>query len=55
MVEVSVPEGLDQACCDPPIGGQVWLDQPGGKYLVVDSHISHGPRGWCSGRPRWWE
>lgn len=35
MMELSLPEGLDEASCDPPIGVQVWLDQAGGKYLVV--------------------
>lgn len=41
LLELALPDGLTEASCDPPIGIQVWLDQAGGKYLVVgESHTS---------------
>lgn len=37
-VDLVVPVDLDITQCDPPIGLQIWLDKPGGKYLVAQSH-----------------
>ena len=35
VFELSLPDGIDEGSCDPPIGIQVWLDKAGGKYLVI--------------------
>jgi hypothetical protein len=38
VVEVEVPTTLDIGTCDPPgLGLQLWLDKPGGKYLVAQT------------------
>ena len=39
-VELSLPEGRDEASCDPPIGIQVWLDAAGGKHLVIGESMT---------------
>jgi hypothetical protein len=39
MVMLSMSAGLQEELCDPPIGLQVWLDRPGGKYLVVGEDL----------------
>jgi hypothetical protein len=34
-VRLTFPRDVDPASCDPPIGFQIWLDAPGGKYFVL--------------------
>jgi hypothetical protein len=38
-VDLVVPRDFDIDTCDPPgLGLQIWLDKPGGKYLVAQTH-----------------
>lgn len=38
-IELTVPPDLDESQCDPPIGLQIWLDRPGGKYLLIGKGV----------------
>ena len=40
-VDLVVPSGFDIDTCDPPgLGLQIWVDKPGGKYLVAQTHLA---------------